>query len=362
MLLWFIRLAFILMIVATGMSYAEQVWDPRLSPILPWLAFGGSLALAAACILVDILIPHKSISAVGAVLFGLIVGLIIAYGLGLIVDLLREAFNPPLPLSLVSTLKVLVGIICSYLAISFVWQTKDDFRFVIPYVEFTKQTKGARPYLLDTSAIIDGRIGDLCATGILESDVLVPRFVLQELQTIADSKDRLKRNRGRRGLEMLNQLQSRGLVRIMTDDIPDLDPAQGVDHLLVELAQRVNGRIITADYNLNRVAQLRGVSVVNLNDVANALKPVFMPGEQMIVKIIKPGEEPNQGVGYLEDGTMVVVEGGRDKIGEQVEVQVTSVFQTSAGKMIFARTPDAPVVERRRRARSPSTERPQTQT
>ncbi|MCB9866766.1 MAG: PIN domain-containing protein [Phycisphaerales bacterium] len=239
----------------------------------------------------------------------------------------------------ISTLKIIIGVACCYMAVSFIIQTKDDVRFVIPYVEFAKQTKGNRPMLLDTSVIIDGRIADICETSIVETELIVPRFVLQELQLIADSSDRLKRNRGRRGLDILNrmQLNEKTDIKILDVHLERKDTGRGVDEMLVELAMKMGGRVVTNDYNLNKIAQLRGVTVININDLANALKPVFLPGEQMQVRIIRPGEGVGQGVGYLEDGTMVVAEGGRNHIGKTITLSVTSALQTSAGRMIFGR-------------------------
>ena len=225
------------------------------------------------------------------------------------------------------------------MAVSFIYQTKDDVRFVIPYVEFAKDAKGTRPMLLDTSVIIDGRIADICETRIIESPLIVPRFILKELQWIADSPDKLKRNRGRRGLDVLNRMQLNENIDIQIREVQMQrgDEQRSVDEMLVELGSQMKGRVVTNDYNLNKVAQLRGVTVININDLANALKPVFLPGEQLQVKILKPGEEQGQGVGYLEDGTMVVVEGGRAHMGQNVDIAVTSVLQTSAGRMIFGR-------------------------
>jgi uncharacterized protein YacL len=196
--------------------------------------------------------------------------------------------------------------------------------------------------LLDTSVIIDGRIADICETRIIDSPITIPRFVLQELQSIADSPDKLKRNRGRRGLDVLNRLQGNDKLELRIhqesrEDPPAAAGGEDVDQRLVSLAKELSGRIVTNDYNLNKVAQFRGVEVININDLANALKPVVLPGETMTVKILKPGEEPGQGVGYLEDGTMVVAANSRDKIGADVVIEVTSVLQTSAGRMIFGR-------------------------
>ncbi len=339
------------------------------------------LGIAMIFIAVDIFIPQKSLKAISGVFFGLVVGMVIAFGLSLIVDLavnsltrtfpeLRSPVYADVPVTVeepvedlvtgkttrqmvtrmrrqqigyqdhpfVSTVKLMIGVVCCYLTVSFIVQTKDDIRFVIPYVEFAKQQKGGRPLLLDTSVIIDGRIVDLAQTRVFETEFIVPRFVLAELQMVADSPDKLKRNRGRRGLDVLNKLQSTKDVEIVIHDVKSEpgDPVS-VDERLVDLAKNLDGRIVTNDYNLNQVAQVRGVTVININDIANSLKPVLLPGEGVAVKIIKPGEGDGQGIGYLDDGTMVVVEGGRTHIGKTIDVSVTSSLQTSAGRMIFGR-------------------------
>jgi len=217
-----------------------------------------------------------------------------------------------------------------------------------------KETKGTRPMVLDTSVIVDGRIADIADTRIIESELVVPRFVLQELQTIADSSDKLKRIRGRRGLDMLNKLQSNENIGIrILDTVPERSAENaGVDEMLVDLALQLGGKVVTNDYNLNKIAQLRGVAVININDLSNAMKPVVLPGESLEVKVIKRGEEVGQGVGYLDDGTMVVAEGARDRIGEVVHLTVTSVLQTSAGRMIFGRLDNSPAAPERRRSKA----------
>jgi uncharacterized protein YacL len=192
------------------------------------------------------------------------------------------------------------------------------------------------PKLLDTSAIIDGRIGDICRTGFLESPLLVPRRVLAELQHIADSGDALRRNRGRRGLELLDTMQ-RELRAVQVYDEPAGPAGEAVDALLVRLAASLGAVIVTTDYNLNKVAGLQDVRVLNVNELANAIKPVMLPGEDLTVHLIRDGKEAGQGVGYLDDGTMIVVEGGKKHIGETLQTVVTSVLQTVAGRMIFAR-------------------------
>ncbi|AEJ44951.1 PilT protein domain protein [Alicyclobacillus acidocaldarius subsp. acidocaldarius Tc-4-1] len=198
---------------------------------------------------------------------------------------------------------------------------------------------GLRPgdaKLLDTSVIIDGRIADLVETGFLDGTLVIPSFVLAELQHIADSSDALKRNRGRRGLDILNRIQKESKVQVQIVET-DFDDIQEVDAKLVRLAKQMRGKVVTNDFNLNKICELQGVQVLNINDLANALKPVVLPGEELQVHVIKDGKEHNQGVAYLDDGTMIVIEGGREYIGGKITVLVTSVLQTSAGRMIFAK-------------------------
>ncbi len=206
---------------------------------------------------------------------------------------------------------------------------------------FTDAPRLQQYKILDTSVIIDGRIADICETGFLDGVLVVPQFVLRELQQVADSSDSLKRNRGRRGLDILQKMQkTAGIeVEIVETDFPEV---REVDLKLIELARRMNGKIVTNDFNLNKVAQLRGVPVLNINELTNSLKPIVLPGEVMKVFVLKEGKEAGQGVAYLDDGTMVVVDQGKRVLGRTVEVVVTSVLQTTAGKMIFCRTADAP--------------------
>jgi uncharacterized protein YacL len=206
-------------------------------------------------------------------------------------------------------------------------------------VEFSKQVKGGRPLVLDTSVIIDGRIADICETGVIDCKLVVPRFVLQELQGIADSSDKIKRNRGRRGLDVLKRLQSNNKIDLQLHEanLAELRNVHKVDERLVVLAKYLSGRVVTNDFNLNKIAQLQGVDVINLNELANAMKLVALPGEKLTIRIIKEGDQIGQGVGYLDDGTMVVVEQGKSAMGQEVSITVTSVLQTPAGRMIFGR-------------------------
>ncbi|MCK6456466.1 MAG: PIN/TRAM domain-containing protein [Phycisphaerae bacterium] len=339
-LLYAIRALFALAMVAAGWSVV-QAGD--LMPENRSALFVGIVVLSAAVIGFDALMPRKSLAAIAGVFFGLVVGLAISYGLGLVLELLADVFLAPADPSvygrLVARGKILLDIICCFLCVSFILQTKDDIRFVIPYVEFARQLKGRHPLILDTSVIIDGRIADIAETGILDQPLVVPRFVLKELQAVADSSDRLKRNRGRRGLDILNRMQASQQyeLQILEGGIPPSESGEGVDQKLLTLTKSLGGRLVTNDFNLAKVARLQDVPIININDLANALKPVALPGEALSVRIVRAGEEPNQGVGYLDDGTMVVVESGRNHIGSMVGLSVTSVLQTSAGRMIFGR-------------------------
>jgi uncharacterized protein YacL len=343
MLLYAVRFFFAVLVLALTWTFiTETKITQGMAPL--WLVSGG-IVLSVAVMLIEWLMPRKSLRALGGLFFGLIVGMVIGYALSLVVDLIALTMMPsdwppePARKALITSTKMLLGLISVYFCISFVLQTKDDFRFIIPYVEFSKQAKGTRPILLDTSTIIDGRIADVCGTGIFDAPLIVPRFVLQELQMIADSSDRLKRNRGRRGLDVLNQLQRNEKidVDIIEPRLNRKEQPEDVDQKLISMAVELDGRIITSDFNLAKVAQLRGVQVINLNDLGNSLKPIVLPGEGLTVKVIRPGEEATQGVGYLDDGTMVVIEGARDKIGQEIDIVVTSGLQTSAGRMLFGR-------------------------
>lgn len=200
----------------------------------------------------------------------------------------------------------------------------------------SQQNLGNQFKILDTSAIIDGRIADLCQTGFVEGTLVVPNFILAELQKIADSADALRRNRGRRGLDLLNKIQKEQQIAVKIFD-RDYDEIDKVDTKLLKLAREMEAKVVTNDFNLNKVAELYGVQVLNINELSNAIKPLVLPGEEMLVHVLREGKEHDQGIGYLDDGTMIVIEGGRNYIGVDVGILVTSVLQTSAGRMIFAK-------------------------
>lgn len=335
-------LRIVFFMVAAGIGVQVVQTDPNLRGFNGFLAFSGVVLLAIGVIAIDIAVRRKRLEIITAVYFGLIIGLFLTY----VVQLALSPYLRP-GTSVYQWAPIILGMILCYTCISVLMQTKDDFRFIIPYVEFAKEIKGLKPLVLDTSVVIDGRIADVIETGVLDNQLIMPQFVIAELQAIADSGDKMKRNRGRRGLDILNRLRSNTKVdlQIFDRELPEF-ASQPVDQKLVLLAKHLEGKVVTNDYNLNKVAKLHSVGVVNLNDIANSLKPVFLPGEMVEVRIMKPGEESSQGVGYLEDGTMVVIEGGRDHIGEQVMANVTSVLQTSAGRMVFGRFERAMAGER----------------
>ena len=299
------------------------------------------LILALAVVGLDMAFPKKKIAWISAYYFGLLIGLITTYIMGLALEpffeeSVGEASGSGLTLRQGVTATLLL--IFSYCGISFLLQTRNDFRFIIPFVEFQRSIKGVKPLILDTSVVIDGRIADVMETKLVDGPLLMPRFAIVEWQHIAGSSDRSRRIRGRRGLDVLNRLQNMPGVDLQIDDTELPESAnQPVDLKLVALAKHLEGKLVTNDYNLNKVARLQGVTVINLNDLANAFKPIFLPGERFEVDVVKSGEEISQGIAYLDDGTMVVVEQGRAHIAERVVVTVTSVLQTSAGRMIFAR-------------------------
>ena len=331
--------------VGLGVGLINSTILPREPAWIPWLVIAGCLVISGGIIALDALIRRKRLETMTAVYFGLLVGVLLTYVVRLaITPLLPDVSNPLNQGAQQIVYWVLLGIgtVLCYACISLLIQTKDDFRFIIPYVEFAKEVKGRRPYVLDTSVVIDGRIADVVETDVLDTQLVMPRFVIAELQGIADSADKLRRSRGRRGLDVLNRLRANPKIdlQIFDRDLPEF-AGQPVDMKLVLLAKHLSGKVITNDYNLNKVAKLHGVGVINLNDVSNALKPVFLPGESIEVRIVKAGEEAGQGVGYLDDGTMVVVEGGREYVNRPVRVAVTSVLQTSAGRMVFGRSDGA---------------------
>ena len=339
MALVILRCVFILVAASIGVSIVNSKSFPEGNSPLVWIVFIGTIFAAMAIIGLDSFVRKKRIETISAIYFGLLIGLLLTYVFGIVLSPLLENIEDLTKREVYQTFfQLILGSLLCYTCISLLIQTKDDFRFIIPYVEFAKEVKGVKPFILDTSAVIDGRIADVLETHVIDNQLIMPRFVLGELQHIADSNDRLRRGRGRRGLDILNRLRSAKNVDFQIHDreLTEMED-QAVDMKLVLLAKHLGGKLVTGDYNLNKIAKLHNVQVINLNDLSNALKPVFLPGESVEVRLVKAGEEAEQGVGYLEDGTMIVVEGGRPHVGKQVIISVTSVLQTSAGRMIFGK-------------------------
>lgn len=321
-----------------GASRVAENWETALL-----IAIG----LAAAVIAVDVFTPVKKISTIGGVFLGLLAGILSAVAVGFVIELIVETYDVEAT-RLVGSVKVLVGIALCYLGVTVVLQTQDDFRLLIPYVEFAKQIRGVRPLIIDSSALIDGRIEAIAQAGFLLAPMIIPRFVIGELQQLSDSSDKLKRGRGRRGLEMVTLLQRNPRLDLTIEDITVA--GKNVDAMIVEHAREIGASVLTTDSGLARVASIQGVPALNLNDLAAALKPNLLPGEVLEIELLRKGEQPGQAVGYLEDGTMVVAENAESQIGARVTLTVTSSLQTAAGRMIFGRTDgrggeDAPAPE-----------------
>jgi uncharacterized protein YacL len=327
-----LRIIFITVAAGVGTIWARSADLQSIGVLTPYLVFSGVLIVAFGVVAVDMLFPRKRIEVISAIYFGLLIGVMLSYLLTVAMApfLLENQFKSFISLGIMTVL--------CYVCVSLLLQTKDDFRFVIPYVEFSRDLKGLKPLILDTSSIIDGRLAELADTSILDSQLVMPRFVLMELQSIADSSDKLRRIRGRRGLDILNRLRTSEKLDFMMYDreLPEF-AGQPVDMKLVLLAKHLDGKLVTGDFNLNKVAKLHNVDVIDLNQVAAALRPQFLPGEGFQIRVVKPGEGHDQGIGYLDDGTMVVVEGGRDRLNQTVGVVVTSTLQTQAGRMIFTK-------------------------
>jgi len=331
--LLFVRLGFV---VISGLLGFQLIGSDTGWPV--WLRALAGGAAGAILVLFEAFI-HRigrvSVRGFSAGVFGLLFGLIMA-------KLVADAISLiPLTANALAIIRVLLTWAFCYLGMAMALRGRDEFNVIVPYVRFSRQDRGEERYVVDTSSIIDGRIVDLCKSRFLEGRLIVPRFILRELQTVADSSDPIKRNRGRRGLEMLNQLRQLSTIDVRVHE-EDIAPESDVDGKLVKLSQVLGTRIITNDYNLNKVAELQGIGVLNVNELAQALRPVVLPGESVEIKPIKEGKEHNQAVAYLEDGTMVVVENGRPLIGQNIRGLVTSVLQTSAGRLVFVKPEGAP--------------------
>ncbi|MBI4114991.1 MAG: TRAM domain-containing protein [Candidatus Omnitrophica bacterium] len=325
-----LRILFVVLFTLLGYVSGFQWLFPFQLPHGPWIGGAIGLCFAVLVLLIDAFFKKFTVRNILSVLLGIALGLLVHHLFMKVVDYAAVSNEVKQQLGIISAL------LFSYLGAVTILRGQDEFNLLIPFVKLESKIPGEELILLDTSVIIDGRIADIAETHFLSGRLVLPRFVLKELQLISDSSDPLKRNRGRRGLDILNRIKKNPNldVKIQEMDFPEFST---VDAKLVKLAQVVNAKVFTNDYNLNKVAELQGVKVLNINDLANAVKSVVMPGEVMQVKILKEGKEHDQGVAYLADGTMVVVDNGRRRIGQTLNVAITSVLQTQAGRMIFAK-------------------------
>ena len=325
---WILRILLFLICGIGGYTLTREV---SLSPPMPLLGLIGGLLLAALTLLIEKGLKQIPLKNLLGSFIGLILGIMVA-------NLLSNVFFANLynhQQMILPLLSILYGI-CGYMGLLIGFKKGEDIH-LSGWKLFSKNApQSENSKILDTSVIIDGRIADITETGFVEGTLIIPQFILNELQHIADSSDSIKRTRGKRGLEVLHHIQKQAIVdvRIVDKDFPAI---KEVDSKLIELAKEVRGKIVTNDSNLNKVAELQGIQVLNINELANSIKPVVLPGEEINVKILKEGKEVGQGVAYLDDGTMIVVDNGRRHMGKTIDVVVTSVLQTPAGRMIFAR-------------------------
>jgi uncharacterized protein YacL len=331
MSIWFLRGFFLLVSAGAGwqVSRLTRFEDPFWGILLGITIFIIIFALEA------VFTATESVASLLAIVFGVAVGILLAIPAYSITTLILDPAAAEDP-QMSAAIRLILTVMLCYLCTVIVYRTRDRFRFVIPYVEFKREQKGPRALLLDTSVLVDGRIAAVCRTGFLETPVFIPQFVLEELQKIADSEDRLKRARGRRGLDLVNQLQHTKGVDVRIYEVEAMPPGP-VDAKLVHLARELDAHICTTDFNLSKVAQAQGILVLNLNDLANALRPSVIPGEILSVQLSRRGEEEGQAVGYLDDGTMVVVEGAQDRIGQEVSAEISRVLQKASGRIIFGK-------------------------
>jgi len=341
-ILLFARLLFMALVLATPaivIASRDNSLEPVGFPTILGLTIATG-ALGLVVVVIDAVTPNKRLASIFGIYFGVCLGLVGAYAIGWVLNMIIDSWSlkgstAELYLNLA---KIAIGLILCYIAVSVVMTTKDDFRLVIPYVEFSKQNRGVRPLLLDTSAIVDGRILDLAESGVLDAPFVIIQPTVNELQKLSDSSDKGRRARGRRGLDMIARLQSSPKLSTVIEDAP-VDSLE-VDRALVEVAKIRGYRLLTTDAGLAKVGEIAGVSAINLNRVAGSLRAQVIAGDRVEVELTRAGENPSQGVGHLPDGTMVVVEGGAERIGDVVAASVTNTLTTNAGRLIFARLED----------------------
>ena len=335
-----IRVIFVLGCIIMGAIWASYLIEerfgesPETTTVLVWMLVGICLGGGVSLFVLALLhfVTQEIYEKIAPAIFSIVLAIVIGYGIGTYILHWYPDADPTMQLFVVVSMVLVFGFSGIMLGLT----RASNWNTLISAVEKHSVEKEDLK-LVDTSVIIDGRIADICESGFITGKLLIPRFILAELQNIADSADVLRRAKGRRGLDILKALQhenSKVVVDIINDDPEEINE---VDSKLVYLAKKYNAKVLTNDFNLNKVAQIEGIIVLNINDLANALKPAVLPDERMEVKLIKDGKEPNQGIGYLDDGTMIVVDGGREFMGHKVEVIVTSVLQTAAGRMIFTK-------------------------
>lgn len=323
MTLLFIRTFFLIICACVG-SYLGSIVD---QPVIGAVTGAGA---GLVLILLEVSMRRVSVRGLSSMVFGLLLGMVMAK---LIADIMLLL---PIAAEMQSAWRVILTIVFSYLGAVMALRGKDEFSIIIPYVRFKRQDIEEHLMILDTSAIIDGRVWDIYKTNFFTGRLVVPRFVLQELQQLSDSDDELKRQRGRRGVEILRNMQKDPALDIIIHE-EDISGPQDVDAKLIRLAKVMEARIFTTDQNLSRVAVIQGVATLNINDLLQAVKPVVFTGEELEVRLVKEGKEPDQGVAYTEDGTMIVVAGGRAHVGKKVRILVTSILSTQGGRMIFGK-------------------------
>lgn len=299
-----------------------------------WMIMIGAAIIGAVAISIDLLTPRKKIATLVSIFVGLVLATAATLILWTVIDVVIQAWGIEAR-ELMAMGKILLGIGLAYLAIVTVLQTQDDLRLVIPYVEFSRQIRGPQPWLLDSSALIDGRVVTMAETGLFQSRLIVAQFVLDELQRLSDSHDKMKRSRGRAGLDAVRRLQRSSAIEVSVEAVTQ--HAAEVDQALIEMGGRTPATIITTDSGLERAASIHGVRVLNLHTIAQSMRSTVMPGERIEVNLLRAGEQQGQAVGYLDDGTMIVAEDGGSMIGERVMLTVRSTLQTSAGRLVFAR-------------------------
>ncbi|MAW42277.1 MAG: PIN/TRAM domain-containing protein [Phycisphaerae bacterium] len=341
-----LRLTYLLLLATAALlPFVGDMTDTSTSDAVVVSDYAGAfvllVGLGSLVVLVDVFTPEKRLANVIAIYFGVVVGLVSAYALSGLIDLAARTWyltSPPWPAYLLMG-KLALGITFCYLAVSIVLATKDDFRIVLPYVEFSRRSRGSRPLVVDTSVLVDARFAKFLQSGMVDTSIVVPEFVLGELQELADSSESSKRDRGRRGFKSLQAIREyRGGSNVVLE--PYDPPGHGVDEKLVALSERLQGRLLTLDSNLRAIAKVRGLATVDLELASQALRPLGNPGSEFELRLEKAGEQPGQAVGRLPDGTLVVVEDAADQIGEMVSCQTTNTVRTNAGNLVFARLRD----------------------